>query len=206
MNEIVTSCSICSRPSRIRVCGRCIEVTDRHIGDIPDLYRSLASVLTPGAGSGDRVSGSRTPPLPVRLGPLSLRSGGSLVAMLHSWEDDWRDLLQWTKRPFRGTIEQSVIGACKFLRSNWPWAADKHPSPQDFAAEMRDIVTECRTEIEGKGDTRQIGLCPTDTGEKLCGMPLWASPYSPSIKCRRCGTEWAQDAWLRLAGAMHATA
>lgn len=202
--ELVTSCVICSRPSRIRVCAHCTEVTDRNISEIPSLYRSLAAVLAPGAGSGDRVSGSRTPPLPVRLGPLTLRSGGSLVAMLHSWEDDWRDLLGWTKRPFRGTIEQSVIGTTKFLRANWPWAADKHPAPEDFSREIRDVVSECRTEIDGKGDSRQIGLCPADVGEKICGSPLWASPYSVSIKCRRCGTEWAQDAWLKLAGAIHA--
>lgn len=205
MDQLITSCFMCSRPSRERVCSRCIEVTDQNVRDIPGLYRSLATVMTPGAGSGDRVSGSRTPPLPLRLGPLALRSLGSVVSILFEWEDDWRDLLGWTKRPFRGTIEQSVVGTCKFLRANWPWAADKHPSPQDFAREMREIVTECRSEIDGKGDTRQIGLCPVDLGGSACSTPLWASPYALSIKCRRCGTEWPQDRWLSLAGAIHAT-
>lgn len=204
MDQIVTSCLSCNHPSRLRICNRCAEVTDRSISELPELYRSLEAVLTPGSGSGDRVSGSKTPPLPVRLGPLTLRSGGSVVAVLHCWEDDWREILGWSRRPFRGTIEQSVIGTCKFLRANWPWAADKHPAPQDFISEIKDLNAACRSEIDGKGDARQIGLCPVEVGERLCGTPLWASPYATYIRCRTCGTEWGQDRWLSLAVAIRA--
>lgn len=204
MNE-TAACLICSRSSRSRVCASCCARTDEDLAALPGHYKALEGVLAPGASGGDRVSGSRTPPLPVRLGPLTLRAGGSVVSVLMSWEDDWREILDWSKRPFRGTITQSVEGSSKFLRVNWPWAADKHPSPRDFAWEMRDLVGACKAEIDGKGDARQIGKCPTTWEDgTLCGSPLWASPYVTEIKCRKCRTTWPQDKWLTLAMSIRA--
>lgn len=205
MDRITTSCAACGHPVTIRLCERCRANTDADLVALPGLYRSLADVLAPGVGAGDRVSGSRTPPLPVRLGPLTLRSGGSVASILTSWEDDWREILGWTMRPFRGNNEQTLEGTVKFLRSNWPWAIDKHPAPQEFAWEVRDLTSACRTEIEGKGESRVIGTCPsTDESGRICGAKLWASPYATEIRCRLCRAAWKQDEWLSLAMSIRA--
>lgn len=199
-------CLACGYRTYGNICDRCRLVTDQLLAGLPTLYMRLEGALMPGAAVGDRVSGGgKTPPLPLRLEPLSLRSHGSIVSVLHSWEDDWREILSWSRRPFRGTIAQSVEGSAKFLRLNWAWCADQHPAPQEFVREMGEITHACRLQIDGPGDSRRIGYCPVIVADmRPCAAALWADPYIDRIKCRGCGTEWPQTSWISLAVAMNA--
>lgn len=203
-------CLSCGRSGRSRVCPGCTARTDDDLVQLPVLYAALGSLMEPSWGMrGDRVSGGGRSgsPIPVRLEPLSLRAHGGIVAVAHLWEDDWREILGWSKRPFRGTVEQSLTGSVKFLRVNWPWCADAHPAPQEFMREIREWSTACRVQVYGPGDARMIGVCPTAVDDGYaCGTRLWASPYAEKIECRGCGTSWARTSWMGLASSMRNSA
>jgi hypothetical protein len=202
---VSVQCLSCGRSGRNRVCPGCVARTDDELTELPSLYAALGDAMIRGSVPvGDRVSGgSRTPPIPVRLEPLSLRAHGGITAMLHSWEDDWRDILGWSARPFRGTVEQSLVGSVKFLRVNLPWCADAHPAPGEFMREVREWSASCRMQVYGPGDTRMIGVCPTVADDGYaCGTALWANPYVEKIECRGCRTCWPRTSWIGLASAM----
>jgi hypothetical protein len=198
-----TACRSCQFRSPARICHRCQDGADDALAALPRYYTRLGDVLTPGGGVSDRVSGSKQPPLPVRLGPLSLRGPGGIVGVLGRWEDDWRARLGWSPRPFRGSVEQTVGACVKFLRNNWPWAIEEHASPELFSLDMHNLVSACRAEVDRRGDARPIGMCPT-AGEDgaACGTVLWADPYLQEIRCWKCRTAWGRNQWLSLASAM----
>jgi hypothetical protein len=197
----MSPCTRCGYLASSRLCQRCTAATDEQLVDLPGLYGKLAGFLTPGSASGSGPSVKRVEaPLPARLGPLSLRAAGGIVGVLASWESDWRDLLGWTATPPRGRVEQAIGEHVKFLRNNLLWAVDDHPALTDFVYEISDLHATCRTEIDGPSDTRPIGYCPTVLGDDSpCGARLFANPYSPTIRCRYCGTAWEGSAWLVLA-------
>jgi hypothetical protein len=196
-------CRCCQFRSPSPVCYRCQDAADTALAALPGYYTRLGDVLAPGGGVSDRVSGSKQPPLPARLGPLSLRGPGGIVGVLSRHEDDWRAALAWSPRPFRGSVEQTVGAVVVFLRNNWPWAVAEHPNPQTFADDVRSLVAACRYELDQRSDARPIGTCPTigEDGE-TCKAMLWADPYLAEIRCWRCRTVWGRDRWLSLAAAM----
>lgn len=197
-------CLVCGKQDEIRVCDRCYISTQRRLESIPEYYRKLGGRLDPRSGEGsERVSGgSSEAPLPVRLEPLSLRAHGGIVAVLTEHEDDWRELLGWTRRPWRGSVEQTVDGAATFLERNWNWCADKHPAPDVFAQEIRALVDACRLHTDGRSDVRIIGECPQDRDGSPCGAKLFAAPYLKTIRCFKCKSVWDENDWLKLARLM----
>jgi hypothetical protein len=201
---------ICRRSSTRRVCGLCIAHVDADLTAIPALYEALGEMLEPSWGmrTDARVSGGGRvgSPVPVRLEPLSLRAHGGIVSVLHYWESDWRMVLGWTARPFRGTVQQSVVGAVTFLRNNWTWAADEHAEADAFAANIREWAAACRVQVNGPGESRMIGMCPQTADDGMvCGTSLWADPYAQKIQCRGCRTMWPRHAWIELGRRMRMT-
>lgn len=200
-------CLICARQDDWRVCTRCVSAVEDRIKSLRVYYRKLADYLAPGsAGGGQPVSGGSTEaPLPVRVEVLNLRGPGGIVGVLAGHEDDWRAWLGWTRRPFRGDMEQTLDGTVTFLERNWTWCADKHPAPEVFAQDVRYLVDTCRLHTEGRSDVRVIGECPVQvvngtTG--VCGAKLFAAPYLKVIRCFKCRTEWEEKDWLKLARMM----
>lgn len=207
---VSVQCVICRRSNSRRVCGACLGRTDDDLESIPRLYESLGEAMEPSWGirAEGRVSGGgRTgSPPPLRLEPLSLRAHGGIVSVLRFWEADWRAVLGWTAAPFRGSVEQTVAGCVKFLRSNWPWCADDHPQPEEFAANIREWTAACRLQVYGPGDARLIGVCPTVAEDGVvCGTSLWANPFAEKIECRGCKSTWSRTEWLLLGRRMRAS-
>lgn len=198
-------CVLCGRQGPKRVCDRCLDATEQHLKSLSLYYRRLGEFLKPGSTTSSPVSGgSSEAPLPVKVDVLSLRGPGGIAGVLTAWEDDWRNVLGWSARPFRGTTEQTVDGAALFLLRNWPWCADKHPAPELFADEIRELVDACRLHTEGRSDIRVIGECPVVTEHGVCGSKLFAAPFLSVIRCRKCRTEWPESDWLKLARLMNA--
>jgi hypothetical protein len=195
------SCVRCSHSTSTRLCQRCTQTLDEQLADLPGLYARLGGFLAPGSGAGGEGAVRRVePPLPVRVGPLSLRGAGGIVGVLADWEGDWRDRLGWSLTPPRGRVENAVSGHIAFLRNNLLWCADQHPAVGEFAREIAELHAACRSEIDGPSDTRPIGYCPTILDDDTpCGMRLFANPYAPVIRCHSCGTSWEGAAWLGLA-------
>lgn len=194
-------CPVCHRTTATRH-TRCRNILDQRIANLPALYTLLAAVLEPGTAPGTRVSGTRTPPLPVRLEPLNLRGPGGIITTLADWEDDWAGRRNFTHH-HRGNTEHDLAQIVIFLRHNLDWALDHHPAVADFADEIRDITTTCNSALGLRTNHKRIGNCPT-VGEDghTCGRTLYADPYLDTIHCDRCHSEWPRNRWLILGAAM----
>lgn len=66
-------------------CVPCTALIDRHLDEIPELYARLFAELGNKGQGGERVSGSRTPPVPVRLDIDALMR--EIVDVLASWDE-----------------------------------------------------------------------------------------------------------------------
>jgi hypothetical protein len=201
----MTACPLCRRPAEDRH-ARCRQAVDDRLRQIPGLYRLLAAVLEPGSATTARVSGSRTPPIPARVEPLSLRGRGGIIAILATWETDWRERRGLPPVPARAGVEQLLTGdqavddVSAFLRAHLDWAIDHHPAVDAFAGEVREIVDSCYQAVGARNDLMRVGRCPTvdDDSETTCGQILYADPYAHTIRCTRCNADWPRARWLIL--------
>jgi hypothetical protein len=186
----------------------CIDALDALLQQIPQLYAELAVALEPGSSAGAHVSGTRTPPLPLRLEPLSLQCRGGIVTILATWRTDWSDHRGLAADPLRAGHEQLLAGhrelahVIRFLRAHLDWAAREHPAVDEFATEIHDITRTCRATLGDVQGHRRIGRCPAQLGERTCGRVLYADPYAASIRCDRCRTDWPRARWLLLGAAI----
>lgn len=203
-----SACPLCRRPAD-RTHDRCRAALDARLRQIPGLYQLLADVLEPGTAPAARVSGSRTPPMPVRLEPLNLRAKGGIIAILATWETDWRETRGLPAVPARADHEQLLVGdhilaeVVNFLRTHLDWAIEHHPAVDEFAGEIREIVEACYTALGLRSDLKKIGSCPTvDDEGRPCGRTLYADPYLDMIRCTRCHAEWTRARWLILGAAI----
>lgn len=190
----------------------CIGALDTRLASIPQLYAELAAVLEPSSSAAARVSGTRTPPLPLRLEPLSLQCRGGIVSILATWETDWRDRRGLARIPARAGREQLLDSAriladvVTFLRAHLDWAVREHPAVEEFAGEVREIIGACRLALGLTGDLKRIGQCPADLDGRTCGRVLYADPYADDINCDRCRTRWHRSQWLLLGAVLAGSA
>lgn len=203
----MNACAICRRPAD-DVHETCIKALDGRLQRIPGLYAELAAALEPGSSDGTRVSGTRTPPLPVRLEPLRLQCRGGIVSILATWETDWRERRGLSLNAARAYHEQLLDGrqvlteVVGFLRAHLDWAVRQHPAVDEFAEEVADIIGACRAAIGDALGHMRIGRCPAQLGDRTCGRVLYADPYADSIRCDRCRTDWPRSRWLLLGAAI----
>ncbi|MEU0937643.1 hypothetical protein [Embleya sp. NPDC005971] len=185
-------------------CRRCELRLDGQLESLPGHYDALADALLPGAQADSTpVSGTRTPPLPVRLEALNLRAPGGMVTILTDWEDDWRRLYGWQPARARGRAEETLDGAVRFLRNNLGWACRQHPAIGEFAGEIGELVARCKAACGARSDAKYIGDCPGPDDDQECGTRLYADPWMDFIRCRRCRSEWPRSEWIGLGTRMH---
>lgn len=200
----MTTCTICQRPTdakREAVCHEsCRARLDVRLDRLPGLYVLLGAALEPGSAAGDRVSGSREAPIPVRLEPLSLRARGGIVTMLGTWEADWRIERGLSAAPERTHDAHSLAGLVLFLRMQLEWACQSHPAIDEFAGDVHQITRSCYAALGLTSTAMQIGDCPVvlaDDGE-VCGRRLYADPYADVIRCTWCRAQWERPRWMML--------
>ncbi|WP_392971094.1 hypothetical protein [Streptomyces sp. LN245] len=157
------------------------------------LYARLADSLTPGgSSSGPAVSGSRTAPLPVRLGPLSLAARGGVVTVLQTWLIDWHDLLGYRHPRWEGGLQQQCDQVVGRLRVLLPWAAEAHGAFDEFARELRDLRRQCETATGGERQPRRVPVaCP-------CGQTLRITLDTAGVRCPACSTQYGHAEALGL--------
>lgn len=191
-------CPICRRSAET-VHPACAKRLNRRLSDLPALYALMAAVLEPGTAAGARVSGSRTPPLPVRLEPLNLRAPGGIVTILATWELDWREARGFTDGPERGNSTADLAAIVMFLRAHLPWAIEHHQAVAEFACEVGDLTASCYAAAGLRSDSMRIGTCPTMLADdQPCATALYADPYADAIRCRRCRATWSRPQWMML--------
>jgi hypothetical protein len=199
-----------------QICTRCRGRLRANLADLPALYHRLGAVMQPGSGGGEKVSGTRTPPLPVRIGPFDLRGPAApgeavrdpygdqhgepaLVAVLLSWEAWIRQDLHYTALPFRGTTEQTITASVDWITRQLDKICDEFAAADGFADAVHHLRLRCQREAGEAPDLRYIGDCPTlfDDGT-ACGKRLHAEANADSIDCRGCRTKRPRTEWLLL--------
>jgi hypothetical protein len=179
-----------------QACRPCTERTDRDLRALAGtdgLYARLTDSLHPGSGSGGpAVSGSRSAPLPVRLGPLSLAARGGVVTILQTWLIDWHDLLGYRHPRWDGDLQQQLDQAVKRLRVLLPWAAESHGAFDEFAREIAGLVHQCQAATGGEKPPRRIGV------QCACGHTLRVTLDTAGVRCPACSTQYGHSEALRL--------
>ncbi|MGW3196321.1 hypothetical protein ACWDBD_17380 [Streptomyces sp. NPDC001118] len=183
-----------------RLCQDRVDATLRKLPGPKGLYAGLARVLVPGVGSGVRVTGSRTAPLPLRLEPLSLQARGGVVTILQTWLVDWHELLGWRHPRWRGGLQQQLDDVVHALRVNLEWAATEHPAFGEFTIEIGSLVRQCERQISGERAERPVHVaCP-------CGTILRVTVSTPGTRCRGCNRQYARAEVLDLPLAVRSAA
>jgi len=177
-------------------CRLCQERADTALRQLPGptgLYAQLATRLMPGrGGDGPVVAVSRTPPLPLRLEPLSLMARGGVVTVLQTWQVDWHEHFGWTHPRWNGGLQQQLDEVVHALRINLEGAASSHPAFGEFTQEVTALVRQCERQITGERKERPIGVaCP-------CGATLKITVSTPGVRCYGCSTQYARAEVLDL--------
>lgn len=165
-------------------------------------YKQLESEMLPAQGYGERVGGSKTPPIPVRVETLHLRTGGiSKPLMAH--EAKIRIEQRHTRITFRGEEHNRIEITCKYLTAQAEWIFTSYQEVAKLAADIDSINKQINTVLGYRSDLLTIGTCPSvdDKGE-TCGNKLQVNPATLTsfgdIKCRACNTVWSSEKWRLL--------
>ena len=203
------ACAACRRPLWETEAGRlacrpCEARMSERLRELATMFKqvdSSAALMRGARRGGTPTTGSRTPPIPPRLGVLSLAAAGGVATRLAAIEDAWRQELRrtdprWTVAPWRGSPAQAVPEHVRFLINNLPWAADSYESVGQDVEEIRRLHAECKQALshDRKPGRVNVGQCPVLIGDEPCGTQLTASAANSRIRCQTCGSEW-DDMW-----------
>ena len=225
--DAATRCVLCPRlrsrsPARFyhraNVCDSCRAHLRALVCEVADCYALLPDSLERGGSGGQKVRGGEVEAalpfredvwdllLPVRRIPirafLTDQIGYSSVAtVLDSWADDWCD--------HRGKGEvgpvSDVVTMVGWMVERVEWACDQHPAVDEFAGEIRDLVSALRRYV-GRDQPRPqpcVGVpcrrCDLKTLARL-------ADGSGDIECQNpaCRTLYRPDEyqrWTRLVAA-----
>lgn len=219
-------CAVCGWSSRDGTelpgwCPRCRGRTIADVADLPELWRTLARLLQPGStGEQQRVAGSRTAPLPLRVEAANLR-GPAGVGVIHARDQggalslattvwiirqairECCDLPAEMTGPRRRDVEAGVVADSRFLLA-WLDRYAERAAPDELAGVVGDLHHARRRAWNACGYQAhkiRLGPCPKDVAEGLvCGNELWIDPVTDEeVTCRDCGTTWDRRyfLWLR---------
>jgi hypothetical protein len=162
---------------------------DEDLTALPELYDACDVVLGR-LPRQPRVRGGLPRGLHLRQDALDVRS--RVLAVLSSWCG-----LVIAEQGGRPALARRVPELAAFLIEQRRWLAI-HPAGEDFAAEVRELASECRRTIEhGDAQRRVLGRCRQDG----CGRQVWAvlrMGTKPHVLCDN-GHEWQRQDWLLLA-------
>ncbi|MEV6737907.1 hypothetical protein AB0N14_13630 [Streptomyces sp. NPDC051104] len=165
---------------------------------VSGLFAALPEELEPGArGAGPRISGSKSAPIPARMGPLNDSANGGLVNDLEEWVRDWASRGYAT--PCNGVRPQYRMDqAVTTLRFNLDTAVRRHEAINSFAEELQMIRGTCEALIIGAVPPRPLSaICP-------CGTRIKFHLDTPIRHCKSCGTDYGHHALIALAVATQA--
>lgn len=198
-------CVLCRKSTERSICELCWDYALTKLKSFPDKYFELERELLPSQGYGEKVGGSKTPPIPVRLETLDLRTGGiSKPLTLH--ESKIRIVREHTRITFRGEEINRVKMTVKYLTGQSEWIFKYYEEIGGLAKDINDISNRISTVLGYKSEMLPIGTCPAqDEKGEVCGAKLLINPKTLTdfgdIKCRACGTSWDSAKW-RLLGRM----
>ncbi|MGA4867597.1 hypothetical protein ACPB9J_33730 [Streptomyces lavendulocolor] len=179
-------------------CRPCQIKTRTRLADLPGLYTQLDTTAQHMRGtrpSHGTPSGTKTPPLPLRLDVVNLTGPGGIAARLQAIEDAWRTALGRRIGTWAGSPAQAVPQHVDFLIINLERVCETYDSVGQDIDDIRRLHAETLAALTG--DPRpgrvDIGPCPTphpDGSGTVCGQPLTATTNNHRIHCHTCGTRW----------------
>lgn len=160
-------CVVCHRSLgdiEPQTCLPCLADTRQRLAEVVDSYAMLPENLDKMPSSSDwRRTGPRSDEAPLpggdALGLLSPGSAGrwasgdvhaadnlpadapSVAFELSRWEDDWRE---WRDEP-AADEPANVVSAVGYLTRNLGWASDHHPAFDEFATDVRRLLSRIQT-------------------------------------------------------------
>jgi len=195
-------CVLCRKATERSLCSRCWDYSLEKLQTFPEKYRQLGNELLPSQGRSERVGGSRTPPIPVKLEALDLRTGGiSKPLMKH--EAKIRIERNHTRITFRGAEHNRIEVTCKYISSQGELVFKHYAEVDELAKDIDAINKRINTVLGYRSELLTIGTCPAldDKGE-VCGNKLQVNPATLTnfgdIKCRACNTIWSSERWRLL--------
>lgn len=195
-------CVLCRKRTERSLCLSCWEYSLEKVKSFPSKYNQLEDEMLPTQGHGERVGGSKTPPIPVRVETLHLRTGGiSKPLMAH--EARIRIEQKHTRITFRGEEHNRIKVTCKYLTAQAEWIFTSYEEVGKLATDIESINKQINNVLGYRSDLMTIGTCPSidDKGE-TCGNKLQVNPITLTsfgdIKCQACGTIWSSEKWRLL--------
>jgi hypothetical protein len=197
-------CANCRRHSERPICKSCWNFAVEQLRVFPKRYHELEDELLPSNGAqGERVSGSKTPPLPLRIETLHLRTGGISTPLIKH-EIEMRKTRQETRITWRGEEINRITMTCEYHIKREQWSFTEYGDVADLATTIISISNKINFVLGHKSEDIVIGSCPTiDEAGKPCNAKLKVNPQMRTtiITCRVCDTTWDSTQW-RLLGKM----
>lgn len=216
----MTACIVCQRrqPYRPNVCDGDRRRLDHQLRELPDLYVLLPAALEAGDGDRERVSGTRVAPIPLSLDVVDLigmarqpnptdearkhpedQTGGlSVASVLDQWVREWREV----RSKGEGLPAPTVPNLAHWLRMRLEWACDQHLAIDEFAFELRGLMSTIRSALTLR---RHVDRLPAPCPNPECDMLTLHRSIDPIkgadswIECGSCHRLWTEDEYRRLA-------
>jgi len=196
-------CANCRRTSERNICNNCWNFAIDQLHKFPNYYYSLEKEMLPSQGYGERVQSSKTPPIPVRLETLHLRTGGiSQPLMKH--ESRIRIIRKETKITFRGDEQNRITITCEYHINRSEWTYHNYDNIEELTKDIIETSNTINFVLGNKSEDIMIGSCPTvDEDGNRCNSKLKINPQMRTsvITCRVCDASWDSTKW-RLLGKM----
>lgn len=198
-------CVLCRKITERSLCSMCWDFALTKLEAFSSKYHALEEELIPSKGHGEKISGSKTPPIPVKLETLDLRTGG-ISKPLMSHESKIRVTREHTRITFRGEEINRIKMSVKYLTGQSEWIFNYYEEIEVLVKDINTIDNRISSVLGYKSEMVPIGTCPVvdDKGE-TCGAKLLINPRTftdfNDIKCKACGTSWDSAKW-RLLGRM----
>ncbi|MFM1964924.1 MAG: hypothetical protein RL134_649 [Actinomycetota bacterium] len=191
-------CVVCTKPVNVAVsgerlaCAVCERRMHDQLTDVLEFYAIAEGELVPGSSSGARGN-ERS--IGVRITALDFLAGHDVVAILASWESDWRETYELSIDPMLSRPAPALSRSVGFLTQWLPRACTDHPAIDEFARELRECWALAQSAAR-VSPARSLSItCVADDERRhdgICGkrIPVGIDEIRGRVTCRRCRTEW----------------
>lgn len=200
-----------------QVCRRCERIEAQRLDDIVAMHARLGDHLEPGSSTGQRVSGSREAPLPLRVDVLDLTLPArvthirgyfddqmgviSVASVLDFWVRDW---ISYPQCPGDHLPVPVVATLADWLRKRLAvWAAEHHPAMDEYSGEIEALWYALRNAVGDAPQPRQ--MCVGVPCKRCDQMALYREDDgSGDVRCGGCRHVISADeymSWTRLVSA-----
>jgi hypothetical protein len=173
-------------------CPSCETRMRDQLTDVLEFYALAEGELLPGSSTGTRGT-ERS--IGVRVAALDFLAGHDVVAVLASWEGEWREVYALSMEPMLTRPAPALSRSVAFLRSWLPRACTDHPAVDEFARELHECWSLAQNAAR-VSPARSLSItCVADDerhDDGICGkrIPVGIDEIRGRVTCRRCKTAW----------------